>query len=168
MVQMYAIASTVNALETPVHVHVIVWACVACVYSTFLLYISLAFRLYKYSTCTCRSFYIAFLCIIIHIINELLIKINVSTTTHHTQETPTGYFAYRNKFDQLITRCTMSNILNEEVVFVHLLDPSVPLSYNQALKITDGQWILRPWPVSIGHVCVSSCPFSTKKVGYKF
>ncbi len=77
-------------------------------------------------------------------------------TFTHTQETPTGYFAFRNKFDERITKCSMSNILNAEVVFVHQLDPSVPLSYNQALKITDGGSILRPWPVSNGRVCVTN------------
>lgn len=60
-----------------------------------------------------------------------------------------GYFAFRASDDQPITRCSMTNITNEEVVFIHRLDTTFELSYSQALKITDGKYILKPWPVSV-------------------
>ncbi len=71
----------------------------------------------------------------------------------HSQDLPPGYgyFAFRDSDDEPIIKCLMENITNEQVVFIHRLDPTFELSYNQALKITDGKHILKPWPVSVGH-----------------
>lgn len=50
---------------------------------------------------------------------------------------PNGYFAFRDSSHTRIRQLTMEDIRQGRVIFVHILNSSVPLSYRQAIKAND-------------------------------